>query len=187
MDRLRLEETEWPPDFPRSIFLGRAAKQRDPNDVWSGLRSGELEAQVYCVGRTDFDPVTISPMAFLSADRAQVLSTYQIEFREIDRRRSVRIRRAIPVPHWLYVTKESFARFAKNSATSTVGEEGRATAELAAILRREPNISKSNARKRLSHYAVTGQGFDNRVWPNARTAADLPTRQSFPLSQAATL
>jgi hypothetical protein len=115
---LLLDEAKWPPDFPESVFLGRAAKQLGPDNVWNGLRSGELEPQVYCVGRTDFNPIRIAPMAFLHADRAQTLFTCQIEVRETDRRRSPRNRRLVPVPHWLYVTRGSLARFSKKSAAA---------------------------------------------------------------------
>lgn len=92
-------EPLWPPDFEGRIFLGRAAKGVAPDDLWNGLRSGLLKVQVYCAGRTDFDPIDFPPPEFMRADRAVVLTEFQIEVRETDRRRSVRIRRAIPVPH----------------------------------------------------------------------------------------
>jgi hypothetical protein len=130
-------------------------------------------AQVYCIGRADFDPIGLPAAEFMSADRADVLSKFQIEVREVDRRRSVRIRRAIPVPHWLYVTKESRAKFMKDKGPSTAGAEGRAVDELADILRREPNLGKAAAKERLSRHLFSGEGFEKRIWPAARMKAGL--------------
>jgi hypothetical protein len=170
------DETRWPPDFPESVFLGRAAKRLTPDDLWKGLRSGEVKAEVYCVGRTDFAPIAVGAMVFVGADPATVLGQFQIEFRETDHRRSPRVRRGIPVPHWLFVTKTSLVRFAKNSAPSTGGGEHRAMQELAEILRQEPNIRKADAKQRLSRYSLSDQGFEDRIWPRAREAAGLPAR-----------
>lgn len=173
-DNRRLDESQWPPDFAESIFLGRAARRLGDDAAWTALRSGELGAQVYCVGRTDYDPVGIAPLVFLSADRVDALSGFQIEIRETDQRRSVRIRRGIPVPHWLFVTKASLERLEKTAGASTAGAEVRARKHLVDILRAEPNIAKAEARERLAQYALSGQGFEDRVWPNARKEAGLP-------------
>jgi hypothetical protein len=47
-------------------------------------------------------------MVLFNADRAQLFATCQIEVCDTDRRRPARVRRRIPVPHWLYVTRASF-------------------------------------------------------------------------------
>jgi hypothetical protein len=135
-----------------------------------------IEAEVYCVGRTDFDPIAVGAMLFLERERVTVLGQFQIEVRETDQRRSPRVRRGIPVPHWLFVTKTSLARLVKNSAHSTGGEEHRAMHALAEILRQDPNIRKVDAKQQLSHYSLSDQGFEDRVWPRAREAAGLPAR-----------
>jgi hypothetical protein len=53
-------------------------------------------------------------MVLFSADPAQLLATCQIEVCDTDRRRSARVRRRIPVPHWLYVTRASFDKLLKS-------------------------------------------------------------------------
>jgi hypothetical protein len=167
-------KTSWPPDFEGRTFLGRAAKGLAPDDLWNGLRSGALVAQVYCIGRADFDPIGLPAAEFMNADPADVLGKFQIEVRETDRRRSVRIRRAIPVPHWLYVTKDSLAKL--GTGTASTGAEQRAIADLAEILRKEPNIVKAEAKARISHHLFSAQGFEDRIWPRAREAAGLPAK-----------
>ena len=89
------------------MFLGRALQIMPAEKLWPKLVSGEIVARVYCVGRTDFGPVPISPLEFARVDSAETLQRFQINVREDDRRRPARVRRRIPVPHWIYVALES--------------------------------------------------------------------------------
>jgi hypothetical protein len=170
-----IHEHQWPTDSRECVFLGRAAFQLSDNDLlWNGLRLGTLSARVYCVGRTDFAPVDLSPLALLNADREQVLGTWQIEVRETDRRRPARIRRAIPVPHWLYVTRDSFDKFMKARPAATTAAEGRLVERLF------PELERNNAMKRAQaanflNLDPKSQAFV-RIWPEARKKAGLSER-----------
>ena len=148
------EHSDWPADSRECVFLGRAASQLSDNDLlWNGLRLGTLSARVYCVGRTDFAPVDLSPLAFLNTDREQVLTTWQIEVRETDQRRPAAIRRVIPVPHWLYVKRTSLNKFMKARPGATGTAEGRA----AKLQRTRITITKEQRVKRASQ-AIWGTG-----------------------------
>jgi hypothetical protein len=185
-------QDDWPPDFPKSksIFLGRAAARASKDDLWAAMRSGELELQVYAVGRGDLDPVGLSPMQFMRAIeimrsdgdlspidvREHILGRYQVDVREKDFRRPAAIRRAIPVPHWLYVPRDSLDKFVKSRPTATVAAEGRAIDHLADLLKRDRKLTKAQARTACENFALTGQGFEDRVWPQARKKAGLSAR-----------
>jgi hypothetical protein len=185
-------QDDWPPDFPKSksIFLGRAAARVAKVDLWAAIRSGELELQVYTVGRDDLDPIELSPMQFMRAIdfmrsdgdlspidvREHILGRYQVDVREKDFRRPAAIRRAIPVPHWLYVTRDSLDKFVKSRPTATVAAEARAIEHLAGILKRDRKLTKAQARAACDQFGLSGQGFEDRVWPQARVKAKLSAR-----------
>jgi len=166
---------QWPPDSLECVFLGRALSRLSDDDAWTALRSGELEARVYCVGRSDFAPVPLSPLILSAMDRDSVFSNCQIAIRDKDIRRPAAVRRVIPVPHWLYVTRASVDRFMMNDS-ATAGAENRAVQHLAILLRAEKDLTKASARKACQQFHLSGQGFEDRVWPKARERAGLPPR-----------
>ncbi len=84
----------------------------------------------------------------------------------------VRFRRADVLRLW--PSREPLSNFVKSPASAI--EEKRATEKLAAILRQEPNISKAQAKERLSDRSFSDQGFEVRIWPNARIEAGLEPR-----------
>jgi hypothetical protein len=168
----------WPADSSASIFLARATAGLSDDVLWAALCSGELVARVYCVGRTDFGPVPLSPLEFLKVDRAAVLKRYQIDVRESDLRRPAATRRVIPVPHWLYVTRASVAKLMKRKPAATVAAETRAVAHLADLLKRNPEMKVSQAREACAGFNLSGLGFKTRIWPAAREEARLPRRAS---------
>jgi hypothetical protein len=170
----RTPEEGWPADSTGSIFLGRVVDQLSDDELWSALCSGKLEARIYCVGRTDFGPIPLSPLGFLSADRDQVLGRYQIDVRETDRRRPITIRRAIPVPHWLFVTRASLDKFMEAKPAATAGAEDRAAKHLAGVLKMDPDMKRQDALHECRKFNLTNRGFQNRVWPKARQLAKLP-------------
>jgi hypothetical protein len=116
-----------PPDSQACIFLARAFSRLSKDKLWKALCSGEISARVYCVGRSDFAPIPLSPMEFLRVDQDQTFENCQIEVRESDRRRPARIRRLIPVPHWLYVTRDSLEKFVKTSSATTAASRMKCT------------------------------------------------------------
>jgi hypothetical protein len=115
-------------------------------------------------------------LEFLKADRNQIFEAGRIDVRETDERRPVSIRRVIPVPHWVYVTRTSFEKFAKAIPSATAAAEKRAILHLKSLLEVNNNISKSEARAACRQFKVSGQGFDDRVWPDARQLAGLPRK-----------
>jgi len=146
-----LDNTDrWPPDSQKCVFLGRALKEISADDAWEGLRSGALEIRVYCVGRTDFAPIPLSPLKFFGADRSQVFDTCQIELIDSDTRRPVAIRRRIPVPHWIYVTRESVEKLLR--PVSNVRNETDAIEHLAERRRRR-------RRAALQCFAISARSF----------------------------
>jgi len=66
--------------------------------------------------------------------------------------------------------------FLKQISLPTVGEETRAITELAGLLRAAPYMTKQAARGALSRFDLSLNGFDKRVWPEARKEANLPAR-----------
>jgi hypothetical protein len=173
-DALRDHPEQWPLDSRKCIFLARVLDQFSDDDVWPALLSGELEPRVYCKGRTDFGPIQLSTLVLLDMDKDAVFANCQIEVVDKDTRRPPRIRRrGVPVPHWLYVTRASLEKFAKkNPATS--GAEDRATRHLAGLLQENKDLTKEQAHKTCERFGLSDQGFDDRVWPDARELARLP-------------
>jgi hypothetical protein len=94
-------------------FKGYAPVASD--DVWKKVLAGEINAHIYSSeAQGDLEPVPISPAEIFSADEASrdedgepdpMLRPYQIMWRDRDRRRLSAIRRAIPVPHWVYIVE----------------------------------------------------------------------------------
>ena len=194
----------WPPDLREEcagtdtvkeyVFLARVAAQLSGNDLWTALRSGELAACVYRVGRTDFAPVPLSALEFLKAgnvaetndeaedeDAAQVLSVRdrvltecQIDVRETDRRRPAAIRRVIPVPHWLYVTRTSLDKFMKARPAATSVAEKRTARHLAPKLKLDPNMTRAQAASFLD-LDPRSRSFD-RIWRESHEIAEVGTR-----------
>ena len=160
------------------MFLARALSRLDREDVWKGLLSGKLEARVYCKGRTDFHPIPLSPAEFSNQAelKDRILDEHTIDVVESDLRRPARIRRRIPVSHWIYVTRASLDRVEEAlGPKATAGAETRAIAHLKPLIERYGEaMSKDEARKHCEQFKLSGAGFDDRVWPAAREAAGLP-------------
>jgi hypothetical protein len=70
---------EWPPDSTGSVFLARALAELPHDVIWKGLKSGELESRVYCVGRTDWGPVPISSIVRLLVRGARSRSSDELQ------------------------------------------------------------------------------------------------------------
>ena len=67
----------------------------------------------------------ISPLAFLNATPEAVFSTFQIERLDRHPGTPTRHRRRIPVPHWIYVTRESLDKFeSSHNGKSEAGRKG---------------------------------------------------------------
>src|SRR5207244_771976 len=114
------------------------------DDAWAALRSGELEARAYCVGRIDFGPIPLSPLVLVDMDKHAVFANCQIEIQDMDTRRRREIRWRIPVPHWVFVTRASLEKFEKRNPSSAGAEKG-AIRDLAARLKANPDMSRDNA------------------------------------------
>jgi hypothetical protein len=168
---------QWPPDSRACVFLARIAVRFSKEELWAALCSGELTARIYCVGRKDFAPIPLSPLAFVQAERDQVLADCQIWVRETDTRRPAAIRRIIAVPHWLYVTRESLEKFEKARPGATTAAEGRVAKVLADHFRRNPKMTRSEAAELCSNYNFGPRAFD-RVWSGGRSLAELPAHGS---------
>lgn len=86
-------------------------------ELWEKILSGEINAHIYSSDASgELEPVPISAAAFFVAEEAgrkhddgepdPRLKPYQIMVRDRDRRRPSAARRAIPVPHWVYVVRK---------------------------------------------------------------------------------
>jgi hypothetical protein len=169
---------QWPPDFHQTsklstvdyVFLARALSRFDRDDIWKGLCSGELKAWGSSKERADFAPKQLSPMRFSNqtAAKGQILDDCAID--AMDHRSA----RRIPVPHWIYVTRTSLDRFEKElGPKATIGAETRAIAHLKSLLEGNNTMSKNEARRACEQFKLSGAGFDDRVWPEARHQAGL--------------
>ncbi|WP_213775440.1 hypothetical protein [Bradyrhizobium sp. dw_78] len=97
------------PPFPNYVIVAGP-------ELWAKILAGEITPYIYSgEARGDLDPVPISAAAFCIADgathdrdgaRDPQLKPYQIMVIDRDRRRPSRIRRRIPVPHWVYVDRK---------------------------------------------------------------------------------
>lgn len=170
---------EWQPDFQEYVFLARAASRFERDDVWKALCSGGLEAWGSSAERADFAPVRLSPMAFSNQAelKDQILNDCTIDV--MDTHRPIRrqfVRRRVPVPHWIYVTRASLEQFAKSMLAATVPTETRAKAYLKRLLEGDPKMKREDAREACKQFKLSDQGFEDRVWPDAREAAGLPRK-----------
>ncbi|HMF21357.1 MAG TPA: hypothetical protein VKG24_04450 [Pseudolabrys sp.] len=175
---------QWPADFQQTsrsgtvdyVFLARALSRLDRDDIWNGLCSDELKAWGSSIERADFAPIQLAPMRFSNqaAAKDQILDDCTIDAMD---HRSVRhriVRRRIPVPHWIFVTRASLEAFAQ--AHSSVGAEHRAAQHLADLLTKNPDMSRAQAQAACAQFGITQRGFLNRVWVEARDMARLPRR-----------
>jgi len=164
----------WPKlDTHECIFLGRALKEISQDHAWEALQTGALVARVYCIGRTDFGPVPLSPLEFLKANRDRLFDTCQIDVVENDTRRPARIRRRIRVPHWIYVTRASVEKLSRSK--STAANETRAIDHLAKLLKANPDMTRAMALNECAPFNLGVRPFE-RVWVRARLASDLSER-----------
>jgi hypothetical protein len=153
-----------------------------------GLRSGEVKAEVYCVGRTDFAPIAVGATVFVGADPATVLGQFQIEVRETDHRRSPRVRRGTPVPHWLFVTKTSLVRFAAPAtiepavATANQRQSIDFDALLAFIKNHYATASERTNREKAKASAEKhfGRNIPAVAWRNAFAKAEIDNSNGRP-------
>ena len=187
------QSDHWPADTTKCTFLGRAiaaASERfriSPDilaiPLWQALKSGLVQAGVHPVGVTDWlPPMPLPPSAFLDLKPESLIALCQIEWRDLNRNRPARIRRAVPVTHWVYVTRESFDHWCQQGVTkttSTVADEARAVPLLAARLKEHPEMRRKDALGVCREHVagLTARGF-LRVWPKARVEAGLLPRQS---------
>jgi hypothetical protein len=171
---------QWPADFQQTsklgtvdyVFLARALSRLDRDDIWKGLCSGELKAWGFSIERADFAPIQLSPMRFSNQVelKDQILESCTIDAMD---QRSIRhriVRRRIPVPHWIYVTRASLDNAVK---ASPINAETRATRHLAGLLRSNPKMKREDARKECPD--LGWQAF-RRVWRDAHTEAGLPPK-----------
>src|SRR5262252_4148585 len=102
----------WPADFQDHVFLARAISRLDRDEVWKSLCSGELEAVGSSQERADFAPVPLPQMMFsLQPElKDQILDSCAID--AMDRQPISRriVRRRVPVPHWIFVTRTSLEK-----------------------------------------------------------------------------
>ena len=175
---------QWPADFQQTskfstvdyVFLARAISRLGRDDVWKGLCSGELKAWGSSIERADFAPIQLSPMRFSNQVelKDQILDSCTIDAMD---QRSIRhriVRRRIPVPHWIYVTRASLEAFTQ--AHSSAGAEHRAAQHLADLLTKNPDMSRAQAQAACAQFGITQRGFLSRVWVEARGIARLPRR-----------
>jgi hypothetical protein len=175
---------QWPADFQQTsklgtvdyVFLARAFSRLDRDDIWKGLCSGELKAWGSSIERADFAPIQLSPMRFSNQVelKDQILDSCAIDAMD---QRSIRhriVRRRIPVPHWIFVTRASLEAFTQ--AQSSAVTEHRAAQHLADLLTKNPDMSRAQAQAACAQFGITQRGFLNRVWVEARDIARLPRR-----------
>jgi hypothetical protein len=82
-------------------------------DVWAKILAGQVKPHIYSgEAKGDLEPVPISAAEFFMAEEASrnedghrdaLAKPYQIMWRDRDRRRPSGTRRAVPVPHWVYL------------------------------------------------------------------------------------
>lgn len=86
-------------------------------------------------------------------------------------------RRAMPQPHWLFMTRESLNQFLKAlPSLSSIVQEHKAIRHVANMLKKDPALSKDKAKAECKQFKISGAGFRYRVWPKAREEARFPAR-----------
>jgi hypothetical protein len=172
-----------PPALPGCVFLGRAKAQLSNKQLWDGLLSGALAAGVYSTEQRDcLKPLAFPAMGFFREDpieqrRVRRLAIWagRIETRDLDRRRSSRIRRAIPVMHWLYIGSVSFEKFLKTTHPTPKSRAPKAMVTmLAKAFGDNQKLTRSEAAA-ICKLDIRSRVF-NRVWADARVAAGLPAQ-----------
>jgi hypothetical protein len=167
-----MHEAAEPIDSHDAVFLRRAIDQigraKYPRD-WSGreteseadesstLRLKELHiavAQAIVAGKLKMRARLVEaregilgvlgPRTLTVERWLEVMKSSQIELLDMRPWVSARARRRIPLPHWLFVTRESLDKFIRQFQHLTVREERRAVAALAEKLRTDPNLKKSD-------------------------------------------
>jgi hypothetical protein len=79
----------------------------------------------------------------------------------------------------IVVMRASLDQFEKAlGPAATAGAETRAIAHLRPLLEHNPAMSKDTARKACKQFKLSGEGFEKRVWPDARVAAGLSRKAS---------
>jgi hypothetical protein len=169
---------QWPADCQQTskfstvdyVFLARALSHLDRDDFWKGLCSGELKAWGSSIERADFAPIQLSPMRFSNqaAAKDQILDNCTID--AMDHRSARIVRRRIPVPHWIFVTRASLEKLEKAKPA-----EVRAAKVLAAHFRQNSKMTRREAAEACSSYNLGLRAFD-RVWVKAREQAGLPAK-----------
>jgi hypothetical protein len=124
---------EWPADTSKCIFLGRAVAQLEQvaagRDIASlvidAIDRGEFALRARLVGVTDNHFGHVDKAARTPEGWAVCLRDFVIE--EVDRRPwvSVRHRRRMPQPHWLFVTRDSFGLLLERVSKPNVAPIGR--------------------------------------------------------------
>jgi hypothetical protein len=82
--------------------------------------------------------------------------------------------------YWIFLTRESLDAYLQKKAAgarprATARAETAAISELAAMLQGNENMRREEAAKHcVAKFGVTGRGFQQRIWPQAREKAGLP-------------
>ena len=156
-------EEDWPADTELAVFLGRVLKRFSDDDLWKGLRSGELRAVGYRIGRK---PTLISPDRFYSGNREAVIRQFQIDLPDTGPRYA---RRKVAIPFWIFVSIESLTAYSQKHPA-----EKRAASHLAELLTITPNMKRDDAWEACKQFGISERGFLERVWRDAREIARLP-------------
>jgi hypothetical protein len=80
---------------------------------------------------------------------------------------------------WICISRNSLVAFLarfKSDHPSTAKAESDAIKHLASKLKENPNLTKADAEAECKQFEITQRGFRERVWPNARKNAGLPTK-----------
>ncbi len=145
--------------------------------VARALGAGELAPLVRIVEGKAGGPLgVLNPQTLSIEEWLEALGSFQTEQRDVRPWVPVSQRRLIPQPHWLFMTRASLTAFLKQFSLATAGKETRAISELAKLLKAAPQMKKEAARDALSQFHLSSNGFEKRVWPEARMEANLPAR-----------
>jgi hypothetical protein len=188
---MEIDADGWPVVIPQSlpedtvdcIFLGRAVEQigeasveRD-RAIAQAIEVGKLKIRARLnsgEGDPGGDLGVVSKTALTPEGWIAAVKVCQIAFKDRRPWVSVRGRRAIPQPHWLFVTRASLDEFMKGQPTAKGRAEVRAIKHLACLLKSNPNMRKEDARAACAEFNLSDRGFEDRVWPKAREEAGLP-------------
>lgn len=149
----------WPLDSSKCVFVGHAIEQIGAAEIWRALKSGKLQVGVIIVGAKDWrTPMPIAPLVFQKIDSRQTLEDGQIDWLDRHPGTPVSHRRRIPVPHWLYVTRQSLALLeaaqSRRKGSRHASDDGLVAEGLAGI----NNGRWRNARRAALELASRAQG-----------------------------